>query len=371
MTKVVLATRNQGKVRELQAMLEGQNIEVLGLDQFPWIGEVEETGATFEDNARLKAVAVSEATGLIALADDSGLVVDALEGEPGVRSARYAGDNATDADNNAKLLEAMKDVPDDKRACKFISALVVHAPDGHELVFHGVWFGRVAHEPSGTGGFGYDPLFFDPELKLSAAAMTPEQKNERSHRGRALREMMKYFPGFVETVEREAAMTPEQRILRDTYFGVKGWLKALCMLMMGGIPIFAAMLVSRNLRFIEALEAPGGPPRELAAAVATGLTLQNVLAVSVGFLIFWAGLSLYRRKKGALMFAKLAWMSAPLACVVEYVAAQFLNYTPEVLQMAEMAMIANALPVFVVSSACIIYLTFSRRVKATCMNDGV
>jgi XTP/dITP diphosphohydrolase len=368
-TKVVLATRNQGKVRELQAMLEGQDIEVLGLDQFPWMKEVEETGSTFEENARLKAVAVSEATGLIALADDSGLVVDALEGEPGVRSARFAGESATDADNNAKLLEAMRDIPDAKRGCKFISALVVHAPDGHELVFHGVWFGRVAQEPSGENGFGYDPLFFDPELKLSAAAMSPEQKNERSHRGRALREMMKYFPGFLETVAREAAMTPEQRTERDTYFGVKGWLKFLCLFMMVGLPLFAASLVSRNLRFIEALDMPGGPPRELAAAVATGLTLQNVLAVSVGFLIFWAGLNLYRRKKGALMFAKLAWLSAPIACVVEYVAAQFLAYTPEVLQMAEMAMIANALPVFVVSSICVVYLTFSRRVKATYLSD--
>lgn len=371
MTKVVLATRNQGKVRELQALLEGQGIEVVGLDQFPWVGEVEETGAAFEDNARLKAVAVSEATGLIALADDSGLVVDALEGEPGVKSARYAGENATDAANNAKLLEQMRDVPDDKRGCKFISALVVHAPDGHELVFHGVWFGRVAHEPSGDNGFGYDPLFFDPELKLCAAAMTPEQKNERSHRGRALRELMKYFPGFVATVERDAAMTPEERTERDAYYGVKGWLKFLCMVMMAGVPLVSAWLVSRNLGFIEALDKPGGPPRELAAAVATGLTLQNVLAVSVGFLVFWAGLCLYRRKKGALMFAKLAWLSAPLASVVEYAAAQFLAYTPEVLKMAEMAVMANALPGFVISSASIVYLTFSRRVKATYLSDGI
>ena len=202
MTRIVLATRNLGKVRELQAMLAGHGIEVVGLDQFPQIGDIEETGETFEENARLKARAVSQATGLMALADDSGLSVDALNGEPGVRSARYSGEGATDASNNKKLLAAMKDVSADKRGCMFISAVVAHAPDGHELVFQGVWSGRVATEPKGEGGFGYDPLFYDSELKLTAAQMSPEQKNERSHRGRAMRELMKYFPAFADKVAR-------------------------------------------------------------------------------------------------------------------------------------------------------------------------
>ena len=123
MSKVVLATRNQGKIKELQAMLEGKGIEVLGLDAFPQVGEIEETGETFEENAVLKAKTVSEATGLIALADDSGLSVEALAGAPGVRSARYSGEGATDASNNAKLLEALADVPEGKRACHFISCV--------------------------------------------------------------------------------------------------------------------------------------------------------------------------------------------------------------------------------------------------------
>lgn len=370
MTQVVLATRNLGKVRELQAMLEGQDIEVLGLDRFPEIGEIEETGETFEDNARLKAKAVSEATGLIALADDSGLSVDALGNEPGVRSARYSGENATDASNNEKILEAMKDVQDDKRACKFISCIVAHAPDGHELVFHGVWFGRLGLEPKGANGFGYDPLFYDPELRLTAAEMTPEQKNSRSHRGRAMRELMKYFPGFVDKLAREAAMTPEQRDFRDRYEGVKGWLKFLSMAMMGAVPLLAAFIVSRNLKFMQALEAPGGPPRELAAEVAKALTLENVLATMVGFLVFWGGISLYRRRKGAVLLAKIAWLAVPLASGVECLATQYFAYPPNVRDMASMAALANALPGLFAATIAVYYLTVSKRVKATFFPDG-
>ena len=363
--KVVLATRNLGKVRELQAMLEGKDVEVLGLDQFPHIGEIEETGATFEENARIKAKAVSEATGLLALADDSGLVVDALDGAPGVLSARYSGQEATDASNNEMLLEKMRDVPADKRACKFISCIVAYAPDGYELVFHGVWFGRVAEEPRGENGFGYDPLFLDPELGLTAAEMSPEQKNERSHRGRAMRELIKYFPGFLDTVAREAAFTPEEREMRAKYTGVKGWLKALCMVMLILVPLFAALIISRNFGFMEALEAPGGPAKEVAAAVAKSLMLENVLAGTVGVAIFIAGLRLYRRRKGAVFLAKLAWLAVPAASGVQYVAAQYLAYPPDVLKMAETMITANSLPGLMAASACVSYLTFSRRVKAT------
>jgi XTP/dITP diphosphohydrolase len=364
-TQVVLATRNQGKVRELQAMLEGQDIEVLGLDRFPQIGEIEETGETFEDNARLKAKAVSEATGLLALADDSGLAVDALNGEPGVRSARYSGENATDASNNEKILEAMKDVEGDKRACKFISCIVAHAPDGHELVFHGVWFGRLGREPKGENGFGYDPLFFDPELKLTAAEMSPEQKNARSHRGRAMSELIKYFPGFVATIEREAAMTPEERQFRDAYAGVKGWLRFLSMSMMIAVPLVAAFVVSTNLKFLKMLEASENTPPELAAEVAKALTLQNVLAAVVGFLVFWGGISLYRRKKGAVLLAKIAWLAVPLAGAVNYFAALSFNYTPELRDSASMSALANALPGLFAATLSVYYLTVSKRVKAT------
>ncbi|MBI4805725.1 MAG: XTP/dITP diphosphatase [Desulfovibrio sp.] len=365
MTRVVLATRNLGKVRELQAMLEGKDVEVVGLDQFPQIGEIEETGTTFEENARIKAKAVSEATGLIALADDSGLAVDALDGAPGVLSARYSGDNATDASNNEKLLEQMKDVPADKRGCKFISCIVAHAPDGYELVFHGVWFGRLANEPKGENGFGYDPLFLDPELKLTAAEMSPEQKNERSHRGRAMRELTKYLPGFLETVAREAAFSPEEREIRARLTGVKGLLKVLCMVMLILVPVVAAFTVSQNLTFIKALNAPGGPPAEIVAEVAKALMLKIVLASVLGVSIFIAGLRLYRRRKGAVLLAKIAWLAVPVASAVQYVVAQFLAYPPDILKMAETEITANALPGLMAASACVTYLTFSRRVKIT------
>jgi len=197
MKRIVLATRNQGKVRELQAMLAGLDIEVLGLTRFPEIGDIPETGDTFEENARIKARAVSLATGLVALADDSGLAVDALGGAPGVYSARYSGENATDAANNEKLLTAMKDVPDALRGCRFVSVVAVLAPNGQELLFRGEWPGMLAHEPVGRNGFGYDPLFLDPEIGLSAAQMSPEQKNERSHRGRAMRQAVKRLPEFL------------------------------------------------------------------------------------------------------------------------------------------------------------------------------
>lgn len=365
MTRVVLATRNQGKVRELQAMLEGKDVEVVGLDQFPHIGEIEETGATFEENARIKATAVSEATGLMALADDSGLVVDALDGAPGVMSARYSGEDATDASNNEKLLAQMKDVPEDKRGCKFISCVVAHAPDGHELVFHGLWLGRLAREPRGENGFGYDPLFLDLKLGLSAAEMGPEQKNERSHRGRAMRELTKCLPGFLDTVARAADLSPEEREERVKYNGVKGWLKALCMVMLIAVPLVAAFTVSQNLRFMEALHAPGGPSKEIAVEVAKALVLKNVLAAILGVSLFIAGLRLYRCKKGAVFLAKLAWMTVPVASAVQYVFAQYLAYPPEVLKMAETEITANALPGLIAASACVTYLTFSRRVKIT------
>jgi len=195
--RIVLATRNQGKVRELQAMLSGLGVEVLGLDRFPDIGEIPETGDTFEENARIKARAVSAATGLVSLADDSGLAVDALGGEPGVRSARYSGEGATDASNNAKLLAALAQVADASRGCRFVSAVVASAPDGRELLFRGEWPGLVTRTAKGEGGFGYDPLFLDQELGLTAAEMTAGQKNARSHRGRAMRAMLEHLPGFL------------------------------------------------------------------------------------------------------------------------------------------------------------------------------
>lgn len=369
MTKVVLATRNQGKVRELQAMLAGLDVEVLGLDAFPHIGEIEETGETFEDNARIKAKAVSDATGLVAVADDSGLSVDALDGAPGVRSARYSGESATDETNNAKLLEAMKDVPDGKRGCKFVSCVAAYAPGGMELVFQGVWFGRLEREPKGTGGFGYDPLFFDPELSLTAAEMTPEQKNERSHRGRAVREMIKCFPSYLREAAKDAARTPEQREEYARYFGVKGWLKFVSMAMMMGAPLFAARIVVRNLTFLNSLGQPGGPPADVAQALSKWLAMEGALAAGIGITLLLAGLKLSKRARGAVFFSKLSWLAVPVASALQYVAVGFMGFPAEHLEQTQAAITGGALPGLIVASAFVTYLTFSRRVKVTYEDD--
>lgn len=196
MGAVVLATRNKGKIAELSAMLEGFHLEVRGLDDFPEIGEIEETGTTFEANALIKAQAVAEATGLVAVADDSGLEVDALDGAPGVYSARYSGENATDATNNAKLLDALADVDDEARSARFRCVMLACAPNGEQLVASGAWEGSIARAPKGDQGFGYDPLFVDSESGRHSAELSREEKNARSHRGRALRELLSHWTEF-------------------------------------------------------------------------------------------------------------------------------------------------------------------------------
>ena len=157
MQTVVLATRNQGKIKEFAALLAGFDLIVKGLDQYPEIGDIPETGDTFLDNARIKARTVAEATGLVAVADDSGIVVDALDGAPGVYSARYSGEDATPARNNEKLLRELRGVPTEKRSARFACVMVAAAPDGREISAEGFWEGRIAEAPEGDGGFGYDP----------------------------------------------------------------------------------------------------------------------------------------------------------------------------------------------------------------------
>lgn len=188
MQKIVLATKNQGKVvefRRILAELGSQNLEVIGLDNFPEIGEIEETGSTFEENSLLKARTICMATGLPALADDSGICVDYLGGAPGIYSARYSG--AGDQANNQKLLEALKSVPDDLRTAYFICVAAFVRPDGFEKIAEGRFYGRILQEVRGTGGFGYDPLFQPKGMNLSAAELSASEKDEISHRGRALR----------------------------------------------------------------------------------------------------------------------------------------------------------------------------------------
>ncbi len=194
--QIVLATRNAGKTREFSALMAGMGVTVLGLDAFPEVEEVEETGTTFEENALLKARAVAAATGLVAVADDSGISVDALGGAPGVYSARYAGGHGDAEANNAKLLQELKDVPDVRRTARFVCVVAAAKPDGSVITARGEWEGRITHGYAGKSGFGYDPIFLDPEMDMTAAQMTPEQKNSRSHRGKALRELLTKWAGF-------------------------------------------------------------------------------------------------------------------------------------------------------------------------------
>ena len=188
MQKVVLATGNPGKVRELASLLADFGLDIVAQTELG-VGSAEETGLTFIENAILKARHAAHITGLPAIADDSGLAVDALGGAPGIYSARYAGSNASDQQNLDKLLLTLKDVPDEQRRASFHCVLVYlrHAEDPTPIVCHGSWQGVLTHEAAGSGGFGYDPIFFVPELGKTAAELTREEKNAQSHRGQALR----------------------------------------------------------------------------------------------------------------------------------------------------------------------------------------
>lgn len=196
---VVLASRNAGKIRELAVLLAPFGLAVKGLDAFPEIGEIEETGTTFAENSLLKASTVSALTGLVSLADDSGLVVDALDGDPGVYSARYSekpGLPADDERNIVKVLKKMESVPDEKRTARFVSVMAAAAPDGRHILAEGLWEGVLARAKAGTNGFGYDPVFFDPEVGQTAAQLEPAQKNARSHRAKACAKLLERWPAF-------------------------------------------------------------------------------------------------------------------------------------------------------------------------------
>ena len=191
MQKIVLASNNKGKVRELSEMLSSLDMEVLPQASFN-IDDADETGLTFVENAILKARHASAIAGLPAIADDSGLEVDALNGAPGIYSARYSGEDATDEKNLLKLLEALKDVPEEKRTARFQCLLVYlrHAEDPTPLICQGTWEGVITTEPAGDNGFGYDPVFFVPEHNCTSAQLSAEQKNALSHRGQALTKLL-------------------------------------------------------------------------------------------------------------------------------------------------------------------------------------
>ena len=183
--RIVLASRNAGKIREIHAMFAELGVDLLSLNDYPGIPEITEDGSSFRENALKKARVVAEATGEIALADDSGLEVDALAGAPGIYSARYAGRDADDRKNIRKLLDDMRDFPSERRKAAFRCVLVLYRPGGNFETFEGRWEGMIAEKPAGEGGFGYDPVFFLPEEGVTVAQLPPGVKNRSSHRAQA------------------------------------------------------------------------------------------------------------------------------------------------------------------------------------------
>jgi XTP/dITP diphosphohydrolase len=188
--KLLLATRNQGKIVEFRRILDALapgEIELVGLEEFPDLHDVDETGSTFQENALLKAREMSEATGLPAIADDSGLCVDALNGDPGIFSARWAGEHGNDKANLEKVLDQLKDVPDAERTGYFICVAALYLPDGRTHCEEGRFLGTILRSPVGENGFGYDPIFQPAGLTISSAQMSSSEKDAMSHRGKALR----------------------------------------------------------------------------------------------------------------------------------------------------------------------------------------
>jgi XTP/dITP diphosphohydrolase len=191
--KVLLATRNAGKLAELRRMLADGPVEVVGLADVPEFPDAPETGATFAENALAKARDAANATGLPSVADDSGLAVDALNGMPGVLSARWSGRHGDDVANLELLLGQLTDVPDDRRGAAFVCAAALVVPGGLETVVHGEWTGRIVREPRGSGGFGYDPIFVPDGEQRTSAELSPDEKDAASHRGRAMRALIPHL----------------------------------------------------------------------------------------------------------------------------------------------------------------------------------
>lgn len=192
--KLVLASGNQGKLREFSQLFADKHIQVIPQNEFNTI-EAEETGLSFVENAILKARNACKFSGLPSLSDDSGLEVDALQGAPGIYSARYAGIDASDKDNYIKLLDALKNVPEEQRTARFQCVLVYmrHENDPTPQVFQGSWEGKILTAPSGAEGFGYDPVFFIPSENCSSAELSKERKNQLSHRGQAIKQLLQYW----------------------------------------------------------------------------------------------------------------------------------------------------------------------------------
>lgn len=199
--ELVIATGNRGKLKEIQERLAGLSLVVRGLQDFPSLPTPAEDGVSFEENARIKARYYAQRLGKTVLADDSGLEVDALEGRPGVYSARFAGEGSSDEQNNQKLLAAMEAADDADRGARFVCVLAVVDPEGREMLVRGECAGRILREKKGAGGFGYDPLFQVEGNERTFAEMTPEEKARYSHRGHALNDLREKLPSFLTQCE--------------------------------------------------------------------------------------------------------------------------------------------------------------------------
>lgn len=191
MDKFIAATKNKGKLKEIAEILKDFPFDVMSMEAAGIDGDIEENGSTFEENALIKAREVYKLTGEMVMADDSGLEVDFLDGAPGIRSARFAGEGATDGDRNNKLLSLLKEVPLEKRKARFVCAVAVILKNGEHFMVRGTCEGVIGFEPRGENGFGYDPLFFMPEYNMTIAQLDSEKKNGISHRGNALKLMVK------------------------------------------------------------------------------------------------------------------------------------------------------------------------------------
>lgn len=195
---IMIATGNMGKAKEFEKMFAKAGYQIKTMKDFPELPEVQETGQTFKENAQLKAETIANILQCPVLADDSGLTVDALGGMPGIYSARFAGEQKSDASNNAKLLHELTDVADENRTAQFHCTLVFAAPQKESLVVEGIWNGRIARIPRGENGFGYDPLFIVDGLEKTSAELTPEEKNEISHRGQAMKKLDGLWQAWLE-----------------------------------------------------------------------------------------------------------------------------------------------------------------------------
>jgi len=194
---IIIATSNQNKLKEFKALLKDHKISILSLNDFPQIPAVVEDGKSFYENALKKATTVARCTGKLTIADDSGIEVEALGGKPGVYSSRFAGEDASDEENNARLLKELQGIPPDKRGACFKCVLVIAKPEGETAFVEGECRGTIIEELRGHYGFGYDPLFLVPEYNKTFSEITPEEKNKISHRAKALQKLLELLPNYL------------------------------------------------------------------------------------------------------------------------------------------------------------------------------